>query len=77
MAKPVDDLVVQDVEAHRRQRHARHYVERAEPNGYVPRLVQTLAGIGTGDHIAEPDCAQAHEAEVTRIYQLKHTKHQL
>lgn len=67
MAKPVDDLVVEDVEAHRRERHPRHYVEGAEPNGHVPRFVKGVAGIGTGNHITEPDRAQAHEAEVTRI----------
>lgn len=68
MAKPVNDFIVQDVETHRSQRHSRHYVERTEPNGYIPRLVKALAGIGTGNHITEPDRAQAHEAEVTRIY---------
>lgn len=67
MAKPVNDLVVEDVEAHRRKRHPRHYVEGAEPNSHVPRFVKGVAGIGTGNHIAEPDRAQAHEAEVTRI----------
>lgn len=61
------DLVVEYVEAHRRERHPGHYVERAEPNGRVPRLVEGVAWIGTGHHITEPDRAQAHEAEVARI----------
>lgn len=67
MAQPVDDLVVEDVEAHRRQGHSGHYVAGAEPNGHVPRLVKALAGVGTGNHVAEPDRAQAHEAEVACV----------
>lgn len=36
MAEPMDDLVVEDVETHRGERHSGHYVAGAEPNGYVP-----------------------------------------
>lgn len=67
VAQPVDDLVVEDVEAHRRQSHSGHYVAGAEPNGHVPRLVEVLPGVGTGYHVAEPDSAQAHEAEVACV----------
>lgn len=69
MAHPMDDLVVEDVEAHRRQRHAQHYVDGAEPDGRVPRVDRGEAapGIRARHHVAEADCAQAHEAEIACV----------
>lgn len=67
MTQPVDDLVVDDVEAHRCQGHSRHYVAGAEPDRHVSRIGGDVARIRTGHHIAEADGAQAHEAEIARV----------
>lgn len=63
MLEPMNDLLVQNVEAHRGQRHAGHDVRRAEPErrgGFFahPR-----------HQIAKPDGRQAHEAEIDGIDQ--------
>jgi len=67
VTQPVYDLVVDDVEAHRRQGHSRHYVAGAEPDRHVSRVGGDVARIGTGHHIAEADSTQAHEAEIARV----------
>lgn len=67
VGQPVDDLVVQNIEAHRRQRHPRHYVAGAEPDCHVFRAEQGVARVRTGHHVAEADGAQAHEAEIARV----------
>jgi len=69
VAHTMDDLVVEDVEAHCRQRHPQHYVDGAEPDGGVPRVGggEAAPGIRAGHHIAEADGAQAHEAEIARV----------
>jgi hypothetical protein len=63
--QPVDDLVVDDVEAHRRQRHPRHDVNRAEPYRGVGVVVPE--GVGARHHVPEPDRRQTHEAEVEAV----------
>lgn len=35
VTQPMDDLVVEDVEAHRRQGHSRHYIAGTEPDRHV------------------------------------------
>lgn len=61
---PVHQLVVDDVEAHRGQRHARYYVDGAEPDGGGRTAVDRIEG---GHRIAEADRRQAHEAEVEAV----------
>lgn len=71
----VDDLVVEDVEAHGGQRHAEHYVARAEPDRRVASLLEAVARIGTRYQVSEPDCAQAHETEVARVCNVSRFHH--
>lgn len=60
----MDDLVVEDVEAHRSERQAGHDVHGTEPDG--PGRSVVLLG-GSGSQVAETYCAEAHEAEVNSV----------
>lgn len=67
VAQSVNYLILDDVEAHGGQGHARHYVTGTKPYCQVAGLVQVVVRIGTWYHITEPNGAQAHEAKVTCI----------
>lgn len=64
---PMDDFVVDHVEAHGGERHAGHDVDGAEPYGGVGLVVEER--IGTGHHVAEPYGGETHEAEVEAVQQ--------
>lgn len=68
MLEPVDDLVVDHVEAHRRQCHPRHYVQRAEPNRGVGVVV--APDIEAWYYVPEADRRQAHETEVKTVQEV-------
>ena len=57
MIQSMDDFIMQNIETHCCQSHSRHYVTGTEPYGYVLRLVNVIVRIGTGYHVAKPDCA--------------------
>lgn len=64
----VSYLVVEYVEAHRCQGHARHYVTRAEPNRHVARFRYSIrVWVGARHYVTESNRAQAHEAKVTCV----------
>lgn len=61
MLDAMHDLVVEDVEAHRRQGHARHDVNGAEPQCRGRVFSEAW------HQVAEADCRQRHEAEVDAV----------
>lgn len=62
MLDPVDDLLVQYIEAHRSQRHPTHNVDGAEPGGGVGRLLPK-----TWHQVTESDRGQGHETEIDAV----------
>lgn len=60
----MDDLIVNHVEAHGRQGHARHDVHAAEPDGRWILVVRAR------DHVAEANGGQTHEAEVETVQEI-------
>lgn len=63
----MDDFIMDHIETHGGESHARHDVDRAEPYGGVGLIVQE--GVRSRNHVAEPYGGEAHEAEVEAVEQ--------
>lgn len=62
---PMYDFIVDNIEAHRSERHSRHNINGAKPNGGIRFMLSER--VRARNHISKTDRCQAHETKIEAI----------